>query len=60
MVKKRGMSKSGILCAVAGLALAVTPVLNAQRGFGPGFGGGFGRGEGFGGFHGQVTTGAPH
>ncbi|MGD0913289.1 MAG: hypothetical protein ABR928_15465 [Terracidiphilus sp.] len=53
------MSKSGILCAVAGLALAVTPVLNAQRGFGPGFGGGFGRGEGFGGFHGQVTTGAP-
>jgi hypothetical protein len=45
------------MCAVAGLALAVTamPALHAQRGFGEGFG----RGEGFGGFHGQVTTGAP-
>jgi hypothetical protein len=51
------MSKCGALFAVAGLALAVaaTPVLDAQRGFGPGFG----HGEGFGGFHGQVTTGAP-
>jgi hypothetical protein len=55
------MSKCGVLFAVAGLALAVaaTPALNAQRGFGPGFGEGFGRGEEFGGFHGQVTTGAP-
>jgi hypothetical protein len=54
-MRKRGMSTCGVLCAVAGLALAVTPMLNAQRGFGEGFG----RGEGFGGFHGQVTTGAP-
>lgn len=54
---KCGMSKCGVLFAVAGLALAVaaTPALNAQQGFGEGFG----RGEGFGGFHGQVTTGAP-
>jgi hypothetical protein len=51
------MSKCGVMCAVAGLALAVsaTAALNAQRGFGEGFG----RGGGFGGFHGQVTTGAP-
>ncbi|MGB6726785.1 MAG: hypothetical protein WBE74_12850 [Terracidiphilus sp.] len=55
------MNKCGVLCAVTGLALAVTavPALNAQRGFGPGFGAGFGHGEGFGEFHGQVTTGAP-
>ncbi len=50
------MNKCGVLCAVAGLCLiAAAPAVNAQRGFG----GGFGRGEGFGGFHGQVTTGAP-
>ena len=51
------MNKCGVLCAVAGFALAVamTPGLHAQRMFG----GDFGRGEGFGGFHGQVTTGAP-
>lgn len=51
------MSRSGVLCAAAGLALAiaVTPVSYAQRGFGEGFG----HGEGFGAFHGQVTTGAP-
>jgi len=55
------MNKWGVLCAVAGFALAVSaaPVLNAQRGIGLGFGPGFGHGEGFGGFHGQVTTGAP-
>jgi hypothetical protein len=51
------MSKCGVLFAVAGLALALTATsaLNAQRGFGEGFG----HGDGFGGFHGQVTTGAP-
>ena len=55
------MKNCGFLCAIAGLALAVsaTPILNAQRGFGEGFGPEFGHGEGFGGFHGQVTTGAP-
>ncbi|HUB52765.1 MAG TPA: hypothetical protein VL986_11475 [Terracidiphilus sp.] len=55
------MNKCGILCAAAGFALAVVaiPALNAQRGFGEGPGPGFERGEGFGGFHGQVTTGAP-
>jgi hypothetical protein len=55
------MNKCGILCAAAGfaLAVAVTPTVNAQRGFGDDPGPGFDRGAGFGEFHGQVTTGAP-
>jgi hypothetical protein len=50
------MNIGKFLCGVAGLALAVSPVLYGQAGFGRGFGP-----EGrFSGFHGKVTTGAPY
>ncbi len=50
------MTIGKFLCGVAGLALAVSPALYGQAGFGRGFG----HGAGFGEFHGKVTTGAPY
>jgi hypothetical protein len=50
------MNMGKFLCGVAGLALAVSPALYSQAGFGRGFG----HGAGFGEFHGAVTTGAPY
>ena len=50
------MNIGKFLCGVAGLALAVSPTLYGQAGFGRGFG----HGARFGEFHGKVITGAPY
>jgi hypothetical protein len=51
------MNIGKFLCGVAGLALAVSPAVYGQGGFGRGFGPG---GPRFNEFHGKVTTGAPY
>jgi hypothetical protein len=50
------MNIGKFLCGVAGLALAVSPALYGQAGFGRGFG----PDARFSEFHGKVTTGAPY
>ncbi len=50
------MNMGKFLCGVAGLALAVSPALYGQAGFGRGFG----PDARFSEFHGKVTTGAPY